>query len=70
MTRHSWRGRAEQANHNEPNLAQMGSRPESENSKSALDRRLDQALEQTFPASDPVSIVCTACPPELFNAEQ
>ena len=67
MTRHSWRERAEQANHN---LAQMGSRPESENSKSALDRRLDQALEQTFPASDPVSVICTACPPELFNAEQ
>jgi transcription elongation GreA/GreB family factor len=29
------------------------------NSKSALDRRLDQALDQTFPASDPVSVVCT-----------
>ena len=27
------------------------------NSKRALDRRLDQALEDTFPASDPVSIV-------------
>jgi hypothetical protein len=27
------------------------------NSKLALDRRLDQALEDTFPASDPVSIV-------------
>lgn len=29
------------------------------NSREALDRRLDQALEQTFPASDPVSVVCT-----------
>jgi hypothetical protein len=47
-----------------------GSDPESENSKSALDRRLDQALDQTFPASDPVSVVCTAYPPEHFNAEQ
>jgi len=27
------------------------------NSKIELDRRLDQALEDTFPASDPVSIV-------------
>jgi hypothetical protein len=27
------------------------------NSKLELDRRLDQALEDTFPASDPVSIV-------------
>jgi hypothetical protein len=41
-----------------------------ENSKSALDRRLDQALDQTFPASDPVSVICTACPSELFYAEQ
>jgi hypothetical protein len=28
-----------------------------QNSKHELDRRLDQALEETFPASDPVSIV-------------
>jgi hypothetical protein len=27
------------------------------NSKRDLDRRLDQALEDTFPASDPISIV-------------
>jgi hypothetical protein len=27
-------------------------------SKEDLDRRLDRALEETFPASDPVSIVC------------
>ena len=27
-----------------------------ENSQSRLDWRLDQALEQTFPASDPVSV--------------
>ena len=44
--------------------------PESENSKAALDRRLDQALDQTFPASDPVSVICTARPPDLFYAEQ
>ena len=25
----------------------------------ALDRRLDHALQETFPASDPISIVCT-----------
>ena len=43
---------------------------DSENSKSALDRRLDQALEQTFPASDPVSVICTACPPDFFDAKQ
>ena len=42
---------------------------EDENSKAALDRRLDQALDQTFPASDPVSVVCDACPPEFSNAE-
>lgn len=35
------------------------SHAEGVNSKSALDRRLDQALDQTFPASDPVSVVCT-----------
>jgi hypothetical protein len=30
------------------------------NSRAELDRRLDQALEDTFPASDPVSImICT-----------
>ncbi len=29
----------------------------SQNSASELDRRLDQALEDTFPASDPVAIV-------------
>ena len=28
-----------------------------QNSKQELDRRLDQALEETFPASDPVSII-------------
>ena len=27
------------------------------NAKPALDRRLDQALAETFPASDPVAIV-------------
>lgn len=30
---------------------------EHSNSQRELDRRLDQALEETFPASDPVSIV-------------
>jgi hypothetical protein len=30
---------------------------EDPNSKRELDRRLDQALKDTFPASDPVSIV-------------
>jgi hypothetical protein len=34
-----------------------GSSTEDSNSKRALDRRLDQALEDTFPASDPISIV-------------
>lgn len=28
-----------------------------ENSASELDRRLDQALEETFPASDPIAIL-------------
>jgi regulator of nucleoside diphosphate kinase len=32
-------------------------------SKAALDRRLDRALEFTFPASDPVSVTCTVYPP-------
>lgn len=30
---------------------------EDPNSRRALDRRLDQALEDTFPASDPVAIM-------------
>ncbi len=29
------------------------------NADLALDPRLDEALEETFPASDPVSVVCT-----------
>jgi hypothetical protein len=33
---------------------------EESNSQRALDRRLDQALEDTFPASDPVAIVMPA----------
>ena len=28
-----------------------------QNSKQELDRRLDLALEETFPASDPVSVI-------------
>jgi hypothetical protein len=31
--------------------------PHGENSASELDRRLDQALEETFPASDPIAIL-------------
>lgn len=31
--------------------------PDDQNSKHNLDRRLDLALEETFPASDPVSIM-------------
>jgi hypothetical protein len=34
-----------------------GSSTDDSNSKRALDRRLDQALEDTFPASDPISII-------------
>jgi len=34
-----------------------GAPVEDSNSKGELDRRLDKALEDTFPASDPVSIV-------------
>jgi hypothetical protein len=30
---------------------------QAENSKAEVDRRLDQALEQTFPASDPISVM-------------
>jgi hypothetical protein len=36
---------------------QVTASTEDSNSKRALDRRLDQALEDTFPASDPVSIM-------------
>jgi hypothetical protein len=39
--------------HRDENVAAV----EDSNSKCQLDRRLDQALEETFPASDPVSIV-------------
>jgi len=28
------------------------------NNRTDLDRRLDLALEETFPASDPVSVMC------------
>jgi hypothetical protein len=31
--------------------------PQDEHSKAETDRRLDQALEQTFPASDPISVM-------------
>jgi len=34
-----------------------GAHSKGSNAKRELDRRLDQALEDTFPASDPVSIV-------------
>ncbi len=30
-----------------------------ENSKEALDRKLDEGLEETFPTSDPVSVKIT-----------
>ena len=30
-----------------------------ENSKKSLDRKLDEALEETFPTSDPVSVKIT-----------
>ncbi len=30
-----------------------------ENSKKSLDRKLDQGVEETFPASDPVSVKIT-----------
>jgi hypothetical protein len=32
------------------------------NSRQALDRRLDRALEDTFPASDPISIMISVGP--------
>jgi hypothetical protein len=32
-------------------------RSRDENGKTELERRLDRALEETFPASDPVSII-------------
>jgi hypothetical protein len=35
----------------------VAARLEESNSKRELDRRLDQALEDTFPASDPVAIL-------------
>jgi regulator of nucleoside diphosphate kinase len=37
----------------------LSARSPSLNSQEALDRRLDHGLQETFPASDPVSIVCT-----------
>jgi hypothetical protein len=35
---------------------------EDPNSKAELDRRLDRALEDTFPASDPISIMISVGP--------
>jgi hypothetical protein len=37
----------------------LSARSPSLSSQEALDRRLDHGLQETFPASDPVSIVCT-----------
>ena len=45
----------ESGRHHELSISAPAS--EDANSKCELDRRLDQALEDTFPASDPVSIV-------------
>jgi regulator of nucleoside diphosphate kinase len=36
--------------------------------RQALDRRLDQGLEETFPASDPVSVVCDEPTAKATNA--
>jgi hypothetical protein len=41
-----------------------------QNSKSELDRRLDHALEETFPASDPVSVVMAHAHPENKTATE
>jgi len=40
-----------------PDVRISSASAEDANSKRALDRRLDEALEDTFPASDAVSIV-------------
>lgn len=39
--------------------ASPGDRELPENSKEALDRRLDEAGEESFPDSDPVSVIVT-----------
>lgn len=39
--------------------ARPGDRKLPENSKEALDRRLDEASEESFPSSDPVSVQIT-----------
>jgi hypothetical protein len=39
---------------------------EDPNSKAELERRLDRALEETFPASDPISIMISVGPKSAF----
>jgi hypothetical protein len=39
-----------------PCTASQGSSKPSGQQQAALDRKLDQAIEETFPASDPISI--------------
>lgn len=43
--------------HGDKDLSERGLAQREQNSKGELDRRLDEALKETFPASDPVSIV-------------
>jgi hypothetical protein len=38
-------------------ISPAAARSDDSNAKRELDRRLDQALEDTFPASDPVAIL-------------
>ena len=45
-----------ESSHNKPDTKD---RKLPENSKEALDRRLDEGAEETFPASDPVSVKIT-----------
>jgi hypothetical protein len=47
--------------HNQDKQADQGQKDEKlpENSKKPLDERLDEGVEETFPASDPVSVKIT-----------
>lgn len=47
--------------HNQDNSIKQGKKDEKlpENSKAELDKKLDEGVEETFPASDPVSVKIT-----------
>lgn len=44
---------------NDPDQVPLKEKPKMEDAKPREDKRLDEAVEETFPASDPVSVKIT-----------